>query len=62
MHLAQYFQGEADQEQERTRQKVDEDRRHEIEACIVRTMKARKTLNHNQLVVEVTTQLRSRFK
>jgi len=53
--------GEADTEVGATRTKVDEDRRHEIEAAIVRIMKTRKQLNHNQLVIEVTEQLKSRF-
>ena len=42
--------GEAEPERNETRKKVDEDRKHEIEACIVRIMKSRKQLNHNQLV------------
>ena len=46
-------QGEAEPERNETKKKVDEDRKHEIEACIVRIMKSRKQLNHNQLVSEV---------
>ena len=48
-------QGEAEPERNETKKKVDEDRKHEIEACIVRIMKSRKQLNHNQLVSEVGT-------
>ncbi|CAO4366622.1 unnamed protein product [Caenorhabditis nigoni] len=44
-----------------TRQKVEDDRKLEVEAAIVRTMKTRKRLNHNNLVTEVTEQLRHRF-
>lgn len=33
--------------------KVEDDRRHFIEATIVRVMKARKTMEHNDLVSEV---------
>ena len=40
---------------------VEEDRRHQVEAAIVRTMKARKKINHNDLVAEVTRQLYNRF-
>lgn len=53
--------GEAEPERKETRVKVDEDRKHEIEAAIVRIMKARKKLQHNVLVAEVTEQLKARF-
>lgn len=53
--------GESEPERRETRNKVDEDRKHEIEAAIVRIMKARKRMPHNVLVAEVTEQLRSRF-
>ena len=55
-------QGEAEPERSETKRKVDEDRKHEIEACIVRIMKSRKQLNHNQLVSEVVEQLNKRFQ
>ena len=41
---------------------VDEDRKHEIEACIVSIMKSRKQLDHNQLVSEIVEQLNKRFQ
>lgn len=53
--------GESEPERKETRSKVDEDRKHEIEAAIVRIMKSRKKMAHNLLVSDVTTQLRSRF-
>ncbi|CAD5111560.1 DgyrCDS859 [Dimorphilus gyrociliatus] len=53
--------GESEPERKETRNKVDEDRKHEIEAAIVRIMKARKRLQHNVLVAEVTEQLKARF-
>jgi len=36
---------------------VEEERRHTIEASVVRTMKARRTLSHFDLVTEVTHQV-----
>ncbi|RMX42072.1 hypothetical protein pdam_00001356 [Pocillopora damicornis] len=53
--------GEMEPERRETRNKVDEDRKHEIEAAIVRIMKARKKTPHNLLVAEVTEQLKARF-
>merc|ERR1719199_1108306 len=41
---------------------VDKDRRYAIDAAIVRTMKSRKVLPHQQLVLEVVQQLNRMFK
>lgn len=41
---------------------VDKDRRYAIDAAIVRTMKSRKKLHHQQLVLEVNQQLQRMFK
>jgi len=54
-------QKESEPERNETRQKVDEDRKHQIEAAIVRIMKSRKTMEHSNLISEVTKQLSSRF-
>ena len=48
--------GESEPERKETRSKVDEDRKHEIEAAIVRIMKARKRMQHNILVAEASYQ------
>eukprot|EP00184_Porphyridium_aerugineum_P001646 CAMPEP_0184694360 /NCGR_PEP_ID=MMETSP0313-20130426/2360_1 /TAXON_ID=2792 /ORGANISM="Porphyridium aerugineum, Strain SAG 1380-2" /LENGTH=846 /DNA_ID=CAMNT_0027152651 /DNA_START=208 /DNA_END=2748 /DNA_ORIENTATION=- len=42
------------EEKEATHQSVVEDRKHSIEAAIVRVMKQKKTLDHQSLVVEVS--------
>lgn len=41
---------------------VDKDRRYAIDAAIVRTMKSRKAMQHQQLVMEVVQQLSRMFK
>lgn len=46
---------------EKTRARVDDDRKPQIEAAIVRVMKARRALDHNGVVREVTKQLSARF-
>eukprot|EP00040_Diaphanoeca_grandis_P013453 m.68000 g.68000 ORF g.68000 m.68000 type:complete len:738 (-) comp23901_c0_seq1:284-2497(-) len=59
--IPQIVAKETTQEKEGTKVKVDEDRRFLIEACIVRVMKARKQIHHNDLVVEVTKLLTQHF-
>lgn len=52
---------ETDSERAKTIEKVDEDRKYELDAAIVRIMKSRKTLSHNELIVETVKQI-TRFK
>ncbi|KAL6350572.1 hypothetical protein AAG906_019219 [Vitis piasezkii] len=54
-------QKETEPEKQETRQRVEEDRKPQIEAAIVRIMKSRRVLDHNNLIAEVTKQLQSRF-
>ncbi len=54
-------QKESEPEKQETRQKVEEDRKPQIEAAIVRIMKARRLLDHNNIISEVTKQLQARF-
>ncbi|KAF8656825.1 hypothetical protein AX16_002373 [Volvariella volvacea WC 439] len=53
---------ESTEERKETKDRIDEERRHQIEACIVRIMKDRKHMTHNDLINEVTRQLASRFQ
>ncbi|KAL9935024.1 hypothetical protein V8E36_006100 [Tilletia maclaganii] len=48
-------------ERKETAEKVEEERKSVTEACIVRIMKNRKTMEHNELLNEVIRQLSSRF-
>lgn len=66
---------ETSKEREETQEQVDEERRHVVEvslggkfymtadgqACIVRVMKNRKTMRHNDLISEVAHQVSTRF-
>jgi cullin 3 len=54
-------QRETEAERGETRERVEEDRKPLIEAAIVRVMKSRRVLPHNDVVTEVTRQLASRF-
>ena len=47
------LQRENESEKAETREKVEEDRKPQIEAAIVRIMKSRKRLGHNELIGEV---------
>merc|ERR1711869_23022 len=50
------------EEKDSTKATVDEDRKHAIEAAIVRIMKTRKSLDHQKLVLEASNQLLRHFK
>lgn len=59
--ISQGVTKESAPERKATRQRVDEDRRSQIDACVVRVMKGRRTMLHQDLVLEVTQQLSARF-
>lgn len=50
-----------DEEQEDIEASVTEGRKHEINAAIVRILKSRQSIYHNELVTEIIRQLHSRF-
>ncbi|GJD09260.1 Cullin-3A [Galdieria sulphuraria] len=52
---------ETEEEKRETQGRVDDDRKPQIEAAIVRIMKARRYLDHNNLVSEVISQLQTHF-
>lgn len=53
---------ETKREEESINRTIDNERRYEIEAAIVRVMKTRKTLKHNELLTEVVELLKRWFK
>jgi len=53
---------ESTEEVQASRNKMNEDRNPQIDAAIVRVMKARRHMGHQLLIVEVTKQLQSRFQ
>lgn len=55
------LKNEQKQEDEEARKEIDESRKNYLSACIVRIMKARKVMKHNELNNEVITQAMSRF-
>ncbi|KAH9945167.1 Cullin-domain-containing protein, partial [Epithele typhae] len=50
------------EERRETKDRIDEERKHQTEACIVRIMKDRKHMTHSDLINQVTRQLASRFQ
>lgn len=56
------IRNEQKQEDDETSREIDESRKNYLTASIVRIMKARKTMKHNDLVNEVLLQAHSRFK
>ncbi|CAM6098317.1 unnamed protein product [Calypogeia fissa] len=52
----------SDPEKQRTSWKVEEDRKPQIDAAVVRIMKSRRVLHHSDLISEVTKQLQARFR
>mmetsp|Transcript_45047 Transcript_45047/g.107378 ORF Transcript_45047/g.107378 Transcript_45047/m.107378 type:complete len:745 (-) Transcript_45047:96-2330(-) len=54
-------QRETTDEVQASRNKMNEDRNPQIDAAIVRVMKSRRVMDHNNLIAEVTKQLQARF-
>ncbi|KAF9532609.1 Cullin [Crepidotus variabilis] len=53
---------ENNDERRDTMERIEEERKVIMEACIVRVMKSRKNMSHNDLVHEVSSQLASKFQ
>ncbi|TIB01117.1 hypothetical protein E3P96_02482 [Wallemia ichthyophaga] len=52
---------ETSEERKETDEKVEEERKHQTDACVVRIMKSRKQASHNEIVIEASKMLGSRF-
>ncbi|KIJ50978.1 hypothetical protein M422DRAFT_776892 [Sphaerobolus stellatus SS14] len=52
---------ESNEERKETRDRIEEERSFQVDACIVRIMKDRKRMSHNDLINEVIRQLSNRF-
>ncbi|TIA90432.1 hypothetical protein E3P99_01575 [Wallemia hederae] len=61
VQLSQPIKADAKQESSDVLKTVDEDRKFEIQAAVVRIMKARKTLKYQNLIQEVISIVQSRF-
>eukprot|EP01010_Urceolus_cornutus_P005564 NODE_97_length_2481_cov_274.176398_g77_i0.p1 GENE.NODE_97_length_2481_cov_274.176398_g77_i0~~NODE_97_length_2481_cov_274.176398_g77_i0.p1 ORF type:complete len:741 (-),score=191.97 NODE_97_length_2481_cov_274.176398_g77_i0:134-2356(-) len=59
--VSQMVQKETDDQARDTRSKVDEDRKWQLDAVIVRVMKSRKVMEHRMLIVEIIRQVSGRF-
>jgi cullin 1 len=55
------IRSETKEEDEKTHRQIDESRKYVIEAAIVRIMKMRKTLKHQDLIREVLDQIGAKF-
>lgn len=62
VNFVSLIKNEQKQEEDDTAKEIDESRKNYLTASIVRIMKARKTMKHNDLLNEVLLQAQSRFK
>lgn len=53
---------ESPEENKEVNERVQQDRQYQVDAAIVRIMKTRKSLKHNQLISELTSQLKFQAK
>ncbi|TKR79929.1 hypothetical protein L596_014078 [Steinernema carpocapsae] len=61
INLCVLLKNEGEPSIKETRAKTERDRKHEVEAAIVRVMKARQEMPHAHLTAEVTNHLKARF-